>query len=297
MRLRSRSFHSSRSVLWSAAVGLCTVLSYGWAQDTKSAENPVIPPPEASLTLENNGHPMVLAFRCTAEDIRWAGLSCSEEDPCPIFLELSSAESVGTRLIVAGNIHAEAETLYSVLLATDDAGKTWNEAFERIRGAGLDRIDALDASNVWVAGQELFPIPQNPFLLASSDGGKSWERKPVLNEAAENRFGSVQQFHFADKNDGSLIVDRGPGNGGGAAFALYETRDGGESWQPKQESNKPLRLMQPAFAGEWRVWVASASRAYQIERRQGEKWIRVAAFSVNLDKCKPPPAETGDGPS
>ncbi|MGP8247757.1 MAG: WD40/YVTN/BNR-like repeat-containing protein [Bryobacteraceae bacterium] len=295
MRLRSMSFPGSRSVLWTAAVGLCAVLPYGSAQEAKPAENPAISAPEASLTLENNGRPMALAFRCTAEDIRWAGLSCSEDDPCPIFLELSSAEPVGTRLIVTGNIHAEAETLYSVLLATDDAGKTWNEAFERLRGAGLDRIDALDASTAWVSGQELFPIPQNPFLLASSDGGKSWERKPVLNEAVENRFGSVQQFHFANKNDGSLIVDRGPGNGGDAAFALYETRDGGESWQPKQESNKPLTLGQPAPAGEWRIRVESAPRAYQIERRQGEKWVRLAAFSVNLEPCKPPSVENDGG--
>ncbi len=211
-----------------------------------------------------------------------------------MFLELSSAESAGTRLIAAGNIHAEAVTLYSVLLASDDAGKTWTEAFERVRGAGLDRIDPLDASTVWISGQELFPIPQNPFLLASSDGGKSWERKPVLNEAAENRFGSVQQFHFTGKHEGSLIVDRGPGNGSGATFVLYETRDGGESWQLKQESNRPLRIRQPLPAEEWRIRVESASRAYHIERRQGEKWIGVAAFSVNLDKCKPPPADAGD---
>ena len=284
-----------RSALWSMAVGLGAALSGGAAQDVKPAEKPVLSPSEASLPLENKGQPMTLPFRCTAEDIRWAGLSCAEEDPCPIFLELSSAESVGTRLGVTGNIHAEAVTIYSVLLASDDTGKTWTEAFERVRGAGLDRIDPLDASTVWISGQELFPIPQNPFLLASSDGGKSWERKPVLNEAAENRFGSVQQFHFTGKNDGSLIVDRGPGNGGDATFVLYETRDGGESWQLKQESNQPLRIGQPSPSAEWRVRVESASRAYHVERRQGEKWIRVAAFSVNLDKCKPPPADAGGG--
>ena len=279
---------SSRSALWSVAVGLCAFLSRASAQA-------VVQPPEAPLPLENKGQPITVPFRCSDEDIRWGGLSCSQDDPCPIFLELSSAGSVGTRLIATGNIHAEAVTLDSVLLASDDAGKTWAESFERIRGAGLDRIDQLDTSTVWISGQELFPIPQNPFLLASSDGGKTWERKPVLNEAAENRFGSVQQFHFTGKNDGSLIVDRGAANGGDAAFVLYETRDGGESWQLKQESDKPLHIRQPSPPAEWRIRVESASRAYHIERRQGEKWIGVAAFSVNLDKCVPPPVETGEG--
>jgi photosystem II stability/assembly factor-like uncharacterized protein len=277
------------------AAGLGAAWSLGLAQDVKPAEKAAASTAEASAPLENKGRPMTLPFRCTTEDIRWGGLSCSEEDPCPIFLELSSAESVGTRWIAVGNIHAEAVTLYSVLLASDDAGKTWTEGFERIRGAGLDRIDPLDASSVWISAQELFPIPQNPFLLASSDGGKSWERKPVLNEAAENRFGSVQQFHFTGKNDGALILDRGTGNGGSATFALYESRDGGESWQLKQESNKPLRLRQTAPPAEWRVRAESTSHAFHIEHRQGEKWIGVAAFSVNLEKCKPPTAETVGG--
>jgi hypothetical protein len=292
MPFDSRSLCRSRSAFWNAASGICAVICLASAQEIKPPERPAATP-ETPSVLENKGQPMALVFHCTAEDISGAGLSCSEDEPCPIFLELSSVSSVGTRLIVTGNIHAEAETLYSVLLTSDDAGNTWTEAYERMRGAGLDHIDPLDASQVWISGQELFPIPHNPFLLVSSDGGKSWDKKPVLNEAAENRFGSVQQFHFSDKNEGELIVDRGAAGGGDAIFALFETRDGGESWQPKQESNKPLHLRQVSSPGDWRVRVEGASHGYQIERRQGEKWTRIASFSVKLEACKPPAAETG----
>ena len=83
---------------------------------------------------------MQVPYQCTASDTQTAGLSCSEEEPCPVYLELAAVEHAGTHIVAVGNIHSTAVTLYSVLLATEDSGHTWSETFERIRGAGLDRI-------------------------------------------------------------------------------------------------------------------------------------------------------------
>ena len=90
-------------------------------------------------------------------------MSCTDEEPCPIFLELTAANQAGKRILAAGNIHSESVTIYSVLLASDDGGHTWNEAHERIRGSGLDHIHFFDSEIGWAIGQELFPIPQIPF--------------------------------------------------------------------------------------------------------------------------------------
>ena len=105
-------------------------------------------------------------------------------------------------------------TVFSTLLASDDGGHTWREAHERIRSAGLDRIQFLDAETGWVAGEKLSPLPQDPFLLLTSDGGKTWRARPVFDEAAENRLGSIQQFFFTAKDSGALIIDRGQGSDG-----------------------------------------------------------------------------------
>src|SRR5580658_8917247 len=95
------------------------------AQDTPPQTTaPATPAPPK---FQNDGKPITLPFQCTAEDIRWAGMACSEEDPCPIFLELSAAEGVGDHIFAAGNIHSETVTLYSMLLVSDDAGHTWSE--------------------------------------------------------------------------------------------------------------------------------------------------------------------------
>ena len=69
-------------------LALPAVFCLAQAQD-QAAEQPAPAPP----LLENHGSPIEIPFRCTSEDIRWAGLSCSEEDPCPIFLELSAAKA------------------------------------------------------------------------------------------------------------------------------------------------------------------------------------------------------------
>ena len=50
--------------------------------------------------------------------MEWAGMSCSDEEPCPVYLELAAVESVGNRIFLAGNIHSNAVTLYSLLLAS-----------------------------------------------------------------------------------------------------------------------------------------------------------------------------------
>ena len=191
---------------------LLTVLAAAaaWAQEQPPA-NPAPP------MLENSGKPMVLPFRCTEDDIQWAGMSCSADEPCPVYLELAAVESAAGRVFAAGNIHSSAVTLYSVLLASEDAGHTWREAYERIRGASLDRIQFLDAELGWTSGQALSPLPQDPFLLVTSDGGKTWRQRVIFTES---RVGSIQQFQFSAKDSGSLIIDRGPGSEGGRAFRV-----------------------------------------------------------------------------
>src|SRR5580692_1769122 len=62
-------------------------------------------PPPAPPKFQNDGKPITLPFQCTAEDIRWAGMACTEDEPCPIYLELSAAEGVGDHIFTAGNIH------------------------------------------------------------------------------------------------------------------------------------------------------------------------------------------------
>src|SRR6266700_4920345 len=101
---------SLRSVLFGTLASLLA-----WAQDQPPAAAGGAPT-AVPLVMENTGKPMLVPFRCSEEDIRSGGLTCSDEDPCQIYRELAVAAAAGPRIFAAGNIHAETATLYSVLL-------------------------------------------------------------------------------------------------------------------------------------------------------------------------------------
>ena len=232
---------------------------------------------------------MVTPFQCTEEDMQWAGMSCSEDSPCPVYLELAAVEPVGNKIFAAGNIHSETVTLFSVILGSEDTGKTWREVHDRIRGAGLDHIQFNDFANGWISGEALSPLSQDPFLLITTDGGKSWKQRPLFSET---RVGSIQQFSFSSKNDGRLVIDRGQGSGT-ERYELYESPDGGETWEIKQASNKPIVLKAgAAIPTEWRVRADGPTRSFRIEHRQSDRWTTAASFALNLGSCKPAPLQS-----
>jgi len=269
-----------------ATILLASTIPGGGAQEPPPA--PATPTPVSPPVLENTGKPVVVPFQCSLEDIQAAGLSCSEEDPCPIYLELTAVESIGSRILVAGNIHSSATTIYTMLLGSEDGGRTWREVADRIRSAGLDRIQFLDPETGWASGETLSPITQDPFLLVTTDGGKTWRPRAVFSDSRESRYGSIQQFFFTARDSGSLIVDRGKGSDGDR-YELYESPNAGESWDVKETSNKPLRLKRTAVPStEWRVRADARTQSFHVEHRQGAAWNTVTTFAVKLAPCKPP---------
>ena len=268
------------------ALGACLLFTL-FAQ-APQAPLPAAGQPAESPPLRNAGKPMVVEYRCSLEDIQFSGLSCTLDDPCPVYLELSAVEAVGNRIFLAGNIHSASSTLYSVLLSSDDSGKTWREPFGRMRGVGLDRIQFVDFENGWVSGEEQHPLPREPFLLATSDGGKQWRLQPIFGEP---RFGSILQFWFSSRSTGSLLVDLGQ-SGEGGRYALYETPNGGDTWRLREVNERPIQMKHAPDAGnaDWRLRADRLTKSYRIERHVGERWQNIAGFSVSIGDCKPPEA-------
>lgn len=250
--------------------------------------DPVKPESGQLPLLENHGKPMRVPFQCTDDDMQWAGMSCSEEEPCPVYLEVSAMEPVGNRLIVLANIHSESITLYSVLLTSEDAGTTWREPYERARGVGLDHVQFIDFQNGWISGQTLVPVAHDPFLLITNDGGLSWRLRPVFSEGAG---GAIQQFWFESAKVGDLVIDRRE-TADESRYELYGTPNGGETWMIRRTSDTPIAIKRPtadpAGAG-WRIRADARTKSYAIEKKQGERWNAAASFLVQIGVCKPAP--------
>jgi hypothetical protein len=249
---------------------------------------PTKPEPEPAPALRNDGKPMRLPFQCTDDDMQWAGMSCSEEQPCPIYLDISALETLGNRIVAVGNVHTEALTVYSVLLTSEDGGETWREPYERLRGTGFDHIQFIDFQNGWISGETLVPVSHDPFLLITSDGGKSWRMRPVFGEGTG---GAIKEFWFQSSTDGAMVIDR-MASSDSARYELYASPNGGETWMIRRTSDKPISIRRPApdaGASGWRIRTDSHSKSFTIERRVGEHWSTAASFLVEIGNCKPAP--------
>ena len=225
-----------------------------------------------------------IEYACSPEDVDRFGLTCSEQEPCDVFLELASAEGVGSSLFVTGNLHTVTTTLYGILLASGDGGKTWAEPNPRVPSAALDQVQFPDFQHGWVSGVALDPLARDPFFLATADGGKTWRRRPLFTET---RYGSIQQFWFDSAKSGELILERP--QGATNFYETYETATGGDSWTIKESGSKTPRLAKaPAKDGAtWRVRADAPSKSNRIERRNARGgWDLVASFAVRAGACK-----------
>jgi photosystem II stability/assembly factor-like uncharacterized protein len=228
-----------------------------------------------------------LEYACPEEDVEAFGLTCAEDEPCPVFLELASVDALGSTLFLSGNLHTQQTTLYGVLLSSADGGKTWTEPFKRLRSAALEQIQFADFQHGWVSGEMLDPLPRDPFLLVTADGGKTWRQRPLFEET---RFGSILQFWFDSAQSGELVLDRSQGST--PSYELYESMTGGDSWNVKELTKKQPQLSKARSreSATWRVRVDAASKTYRIERRvteaAGQRFETVAAFAVAAGECK-----------
>ena len=176
----------------------------------------------APVQLDNNGKPMQVPAVCNQSDLQSLGLTCSESEPCPLYLELGAIEAVGGRLVLAGNIHTPTWTISSILLSSVDGGKTWTEPYDRVRFSALEQIQFIDMEYGWISGAAIGALPRDPFFLLTTDGGKTWHFRPLFEET---HGGSIERFSFDSRKSGILLLTP---NGG--SYEMYQSMTGGESW-------------------------------------------------------------------
>jgi hypothetical protein len=221
-------------------------------------------------------------------------LPCSAEEPCPLFLELAAAEQVGPRILLTGNIHTGSATIESVLLMSDDGGFSWSEPHARIPSAVLDQVQFVDVETGWVNGHLLLNVPRDAFFLLTTDGGKTWRKRPLMSDP---RTGAVEQFWFDSRTSGKLALDRVRAAENGLRYEIWESQTGGESWSIRQVDSRPIQFRKPSIEPGLRLRADAASNTYRLERREGQRWAALASFTVAAGQCRPDPPQPAAEPA
>ena len=245
---------------------------------------PVLSFGQAPSVLVNIGEPIRAPFTCNEDDLQWAGVACSEDEPCPVYLELSSLAPSGRKLFLSGNFHTNSATLSSLLLSSDDGGATWKEPAARTRGNAIDQVEFYDLQHGWAAGEAQYPLQRDPFFLITSDGGQTWHQRTVLEDGSP---GTILRFSFDSVQHGELVIDAGKSSGN-RRYLSYESQTGGDSWNLRGTSDKAPAAPRGASAAEpdWRIQTSKDGKTWQLEKRDGEKWQQLAAFLVEATVCK-----------
>lgn len=195
-----------------------------------------------------------------------------------MFVEFAAVDGAGDRVILAGNLHTANVTLSTLLLLSNDAGATWIEPHPRIRHASLDHVQVLGFDAAWAGGQVLFPLPRDPFVLSSGDGGKTWQKAAF---AEEGPVGTLDQLWFESRTSGQAVLKTSQ------RYQLFATQTGGSSWTPVEFRAAPIRLKPERGEPSWRVRPDAPSKTLRIERRDGARWVTAAVFPVQVGVCRP----------
>lgn len=233
-----------------------------------------------------------LPTSCDVDRLEYAGIRCSAEEPCEFLLDLISVASAGDWVILAGEVHTDEATYESVVLSSSDGGKTWTETAERLPAGGIESISIVDAQTAFVAGQQGDTATgEIPFLLATGDGGKTWERR-LIETDGEKVEGLVVAFQADSATHGFLTLEQLAATGD--AYRLYETYNGGRSWSIRQISADEPQIPGPRIAiksENWSVRADSLSGEFIVAKRSSSApsgWDEQGRFDGVVGSCPLP---------
>jgi photosystem II stability/assembly factor-like uncharacterized protein len=123
--------------------------------------------------------------------------------------------------------------------------------------AELRAVSAVDADNVWVAGEGV--------LLKTGDGGASWQK---VYESASTHFFDVCAV---DVNNVWVVGREGDATSG-TGF-IYKTEDGGANWVPQYFSAAPDYFTAISAVSSDIAWTAGTSGMILKTMDGGDSWI------------------------
>jgi photosystem II stability/assembly factor-like uncharacterized protein len=149
--------------------------------------------------------------------------------------------------------------VYPRIVYTEDGSEWKSAALPKPAGGRLESVCMVDAEYGWAVGS-VGPGDNAPLVLATHDGGASWDRQTTGLPSDGASFHGVW---FVDRQHGWAVGDSG---------AIYVTSDGGTSWTG-QPSGVSKTLLDVCFAGSSTGWVVGEGGTILETTQAGSSWV------------------------
>jgi photosystem II stability/assembly factor-like uncharacterized protein len=169
-----------------------------------------------------------------------------------------------------GWIRAEGHTI----LRTTDGGQTWSEEIigNDPQQIYFQKIFFVNQLNGWAVGSGA-----PPFILHTSNGGKTWENLPIPAERNTGNYYNFRDVFFLDTLKGFFTDD---------FSGIFHTRDGGQTWEEQATGLRPGREIRSIFFVDSLKGFAVGATPLLYTKDGGRIWLHdstiVGGFKVSF---------------
>jgi len=181
----------------------------------------------------------------------------------------------------------------AVILKTTDGGKNWKQVyFKNQDGIFLNSMIFRDKDHGFVVGD---PIDGKFFLLATKDGGDTWQELP-----AESR-PQAEEGEYMFAASGTCIASSNPNNlwfcSGGSIARIFYSKDDGYSWEdnklPVMSGTPSSGIFSILFSGDRKGYCIGGDYAkpdstgltFMFTNDNGETWHRPENSPAGYRSC------------
>ncbi len=167
----------------------------------------------------------------------------------PEFLSVRFADK--NRGVIVGSVLNKSDRVIdSLVMRTDDGGKTWNRIVVPFKNE-LYHLDFVNSSRGWIVGDL-------GMILMTNDGGKSW----MIQNSGTMR--ALYNVDFRDSKDGFAV-------GGGGT--ILRTENGGETWEIVR-TDFAETFLRVDFASDKEGWIVGKNGIILRTSDKGKSWIK-----------------------